>query len=210
MMTEIRFRKVLPRVVALFATAWFLISSSPPPDEPICDHESISVAFRSTGTCGPEGIIVVHVSRWNGEVWIDNSEQIGLAPKGPIDEGGYYAPELGEGHGEYFGADCPFQLKNGNWEVYGRSRDMGIWSTPDAGVTRDAAPRDAALADAASADAAPMVFDAGVSMDFEPTDRYQRWDTQDVCGAILVSGKLELNCSYRGQSTCRSTLTPLQ
>ncbi len=200
MITGVRLQKALPRVAALFATSWLLVATSAPPDKPVCAHESISVAFRTTGTCGPEGIMVVHVSQWKREIWIDNSQQIGLPPRGPVTGGGHFAPEIGEGHGIYLGNDCPMQLKNGNWEVYERSRYMRIWSTVDAGAS----------ADAALPDAAPTIVDGGRDVGAETPNRYRPWDTQDVCRAQMVSGKLELNCTYLGQPTCRSTLTPLQ
>jgi len=178
---NLRSQRAELRLVTMFATSWLLIATSVE-RPPHCAHESVSVAFRSSGTCGPDGIIVVHADSDFGEIWVDNSHVIGVAP---LDR---YPNVYSGSHGEYRGEECPYQLKDGNWVLFGRSENT---VQPDAGVPTDAN---------------PSVIDGGVSPDHDYRGPAK---DRDICVATLVSGKLELICSNFGQPTCRTTLTPL-
>lgn len=182
--------QIAARFGALAGALWLLVAESPPDDEPHCSQFSPPQAYRSQGTCGPEGIIVVNVSRWQGEIWIENSELIGLPRVEPVsdDLNAYKAPRLGGGHGQYLGS-CPYDVSKGNWEVYGRERALtGEGADGDAGVRGGDGGGDAG--NLGGGNNAP-------------------WDKQDVCAATSVLGKIELNCRYQGRPTCQTTLTPL-
>ena len=191
MTRSLRLLQIAARFLTLAGALWLLVAESPPADDPRCGQFTPPQALRSQGTCGPEGIIVVNVSRWRGELWLENSEMIGLPRVAPVsdDPNAYYAPDLGGGHGQYLGNRCPFDVSAGNWEVYGRER--------------------AQTAEGADSDAGVRGADGGGDAGNSGGGNNAPWDKQDVCKATYVLGKIELKCSYQGRPTCQTTLTPI-
>ena len=88
---------MVPRLAALLATSYFLIATSPPYDpsqSQTCFHASQSVRYHVTGTCGPEGDIVVSSATDECAVAVQGAGAVGLPSAGRFAETSYSTVSL--------------------------------------------------------------------------------------------------------------------
>jgi hypothetical protein len=108
-----RLIKMAARLAALTATLGVLVATSP---AAVCDKRLAPVVFRSQGTCGPEGLVVVSVDDFSGTISFGNVPVLGLPPNV---------------RGESTDGACPMAVERGG-------REVRVTSCPgDAGVATD-------------------------------------------------------------------------
>lgn len=121
MTTPAQWLKLAAKLGVLTITAGLLIATSASPD---CSQRSAPVAFRTTGTCGPGGLIVVEPDNDNSSVTVANAAALGLPPLDPP----------GGSVGRYRGKACPFTLDQGEWDFEWQGcGDTGGAVMPDGG-----------------------------------------------------------------------------
>jgi hypothetical protein len=130
-----RFVTLAPRLLALLATSFFLIATQryePDINQPVqdCFHTDESVSYHVTGTCGPEGDIVVSSAANECAINVRGAGAVGLPSAGRFDESN----------------DSSVSLSSSAWTLSGylpeaALPDGSVAAQPDAGiftVVRDA------------------------------------------------------------------------
>jgi hypothetical protein len=87
---------VAARLAALTATLGLLVATS----APVCGKPTAPVVFRATGTCGPDGLVVVSVDSFSERISLANAAVLGLPP---------------DADGRSSGFDCPISIDHGGW-----------------------------------------------------------------------------------------------
>lgn len=102
--------RLAARLAALGATLCVLLATSAPP---VCDTHWPAVVFHAQGTCGPDGLVVVSVNDYSGQLTFGNVAVLGLPPNT---------------YGGYTGEACRTNVDRGGWEV-------NITYCPDGGTS---------------------------------------------------------------------------
>ena len=233
---------VVPRLAALLGTSYFLLATSAPPETEYqggsggwggsggsggsCYHAGESLRFHVTGTCGPEGDIVVSSPANECAIMVQGADAVGLPAAGRFDTSygsavslsstawslsGYLAEEGAAGPGQ--GDAAVFTV------VRDAGSDAGGLVRADAGMAVADAGSDArvftvvvdagddarsftAVADAGSdARAFTVVADAGAAAHGKAVLR----TCTHVTGSVLQS----LACSDDQRAACAASLTTM-
>jgi hypothetical protein len=209
---------IVPRLAALLGTSYFLVATSAPVEEDpwltgtgtststftttsnspqSCWHSAESVSFHVTGTCGPEGDIVVSSPFNECAIMVQGAAAVGLPSAGRFDSAsggltssawhlsGYLAEGSAAGGGQ------------GDAAVFTVIRDGGVGAAPADGGTFTV------VADAgADARGFTVVTDAGAAAHGKAV---LRTCTHQTVGADARS----LACSDDGRAACTAVLTLL-
>jgi hypothetical protein len=209
-----RWLAIVPRLAALLGTSYFLIATSapvdnyPPPTSTFtststspqsCWHSAESVSFHVTGTCGPEGDIVVTSPPNECAIMAQGAAAVGLPSAGRFDSSsggltssawhlsGYLAEASAAGTGQ------------GDAAVFTVVRDAGA----DAGAPRADGGMFTVVADAgADARGFTVVTDAGVA-------GHGKAVLRNCTYQMAVAGSVSLACSDDGRTACTAVLTLL-
>ena len=158
-----RWLMIVPRLAALLGTSYFLLATSAPPEyeyqggsggsgvsngaEGPCYHTSQSLRFHVTGTCGPEGDIVVSSPTDECAIMVQGAAAVGLPAAGRFDT-------------SYGGT---VSLSSTAWSLSGYLAEEGAAGTGQGDASVFTIVRDAGsdASGTARADAGVVVADAG-------------------------------------------------
>jgi hypothetical protein len=192
---------IVPRLLALLGTSYFLIATSAPVDPgppstatwtststtlQSCWHTAESVSFHVTGTCGPEGDIVVSSPANECAIMALGAAALGLPSAGRFDSSSGGLVSSAWHLSGYLAEGAAGAAGQGDVPIFTVVQDAGA----DAGVPR--------------ADAGPfaVVTDAG-------TVAHGKAVLRTCTYQAGVTGSPSLACSDDGRAVCTALLTRL-
>jgi hypothetical protein len=180
----------LPRLLVVLATSYFLIATSQPYEpypSQVCTHANETVIFHVTGTCGPQGDILVISPTNECAVAVQGGGAVGLPSAGRFDSSG----------------NSSVHLISNSWNLSGYLPESATPAPADAGiftVERDAqASPDLGSAPDASGAGSP------VTTPIQHNTPQLRICTQQS----TYSPPSSLQCSGGGLPPCEAILTRL-